>query len=183
MRTTKRHPRNKALADKIRDRLEELRREKGLNYTEFATAAGVPRPQYNAWRNSGVVPGGFYLRGMAEKLGVTTDWLLGIEDSPKYSEMRSREKMQEDMIAKIVRGLMTSPSPGVGGMGEEVNDVLPAALREGMVRLKAEKVQWSLPQMLGVMWSTEEDHRRFQSAFLAASLALELRRTRSAKGS
>jgi transcriptional regulator with XRE-family HTH domain len=106
MPTKKRHPRNADLGGLIRDRLEELRQEKGLNYTAFARAAGVPRPQYNGWRNDGRVPGGFYLRQLATKLEVTASWLLAIPGAPKYpNQTRADAALSADLEGYLARSI------------------------------------------------------------------------------
>ena len=104
MPTKKRHPKNKKLAEEIRGRLEELRIEREMNYSEFAAAAAVPRPQYNAWRNDGRVPGGFYLHRMAKRLGVTSDWLLCIDGAPKFPrQWRKDTQLEQDLAESIAR--------------------------------------------------------------------------------
>ena len=115
MLTKKRHPKNKALSKVITGRLEELRLELKLNYQHFATAAGVPRSQYNSWRNGGSVPGGFYLCRISERLGVTTDWLLGLEGAPKHpNQWRSETALADDFAEHTARAVATRFSIPVG---------------------------------------------------------------------
>lgn len=104
--TKKRIRKHRALANQIRDRLEELRQERGLNYSQFAKAAGVPLPQYNAWRNDGVVPGGNYLKIMAERLFVTTDWLLCVEGAQKRQDQSLPDADVEREIGAYVMGAL-----------------------------------------------------------------------------
>lgn len=106
MTTKKRNRTPRPLAKQVRGRLEELRVERGQNYSQFAKAAGVPFPQYTAWRNDGVVPGGVYLKLMAERLGVTTDWLLGLQGAVKRRGQSLPDTDIEGEIGVYVRGAL-----------------------------------------------------------------------------
>jgi len=110
--TKKHHQFRTIISNGIRDRLEELRRERGLNYSQFARAAGVPLPQYNAWRNSGVVPGGAFLKQMAVTLGVTVDWLLCIEGARKRPGQSLPDVEIEKEVAAYVRGAIAAGLAG-----------------------------------------------------------------------
>ncbi len=78
------------LAKVTAERLEELRRNHSLTVQQFADrcrrepGVGVGHSMIVAWRNGRSVPGGAYLRHIAETFGVTTDWILGIQNAPKY---------------------------------------------------------------------------------------------------
>lgn len=118
MATKKRQPKHRLLADQVKERLEQLRAPHGpqdksaLSYSDFAAHAGVPRPVYNAWRNAGRVPGGYYLRLLAKTFGVTADWLLGIEGAPKYaSQWRTDAALADDLAAHVLRESLPQVKP------------------------------------------------------------------------
>jgi transcriptional regulator with XRE-family HTH domain len=126
--TKKRHSAKEKLAAGIRDRLEEIRKDMGLNYSEFADVAGVPRTQYNAWRNDGVVPGGQYIREMATNLKITTDWLLGIPSAPRYrTARRDRVDLFSDLSEEVCRrvaAMVKRPPNKIKADGERLLELL-----------------------------------------------------------
>lgn len=126
MPTKKRQPKNSALAKGVKERLEELRKPGGgpddettMTFSRFALEAGIPRSVYNAWRNSGRVPGGFYLRQVAKSFGVTVDWLLCVRGAPKYRDQwRDDATLEIDLSAAVERALSRSHPPAVPGTEE-----------------------------------------------------------------
>lgn len=172
MPTKKRQPRHKALAAAIRDRLEELRRENGLNtYAAFAKFAGVPRPQLNAWRNSGVVPGGFYLRRMAESLGVTADWLLCVEGARKYRLGGGGAEWDDRAAALAFEQVMKSFSAEGGGAFWK--HLMQETLQENVERFKREAEQF-FRRLVPVPGETADERERFNWALLALSAYAKL---------
>lgn len=50
------------------------------------------------------MPGGQYLRRIAEQFSVTTDWLLGIEGAPMYpKQRRTQSELKEDLTEHLKR--------------------------------------------------------------------------------
>jgi transcriptional regulator with XRE-family HTH domain len=93
-------------------RLEMLRREADLTLEGFAQTIarrGQESPAHTtcmAWRNGKSVPGGEYLRAIAERYGVTTDWLLGIKDAPQYRDQgRTTDDLAADLAAHVGRAV------------------------------------------------------------------------------
>jgi transcriptional regulator with XRE-family HTH domain len=107
----KKKQKNRELAVAIAERLNSLR-EVGESGVMFAKRMNAPRPQYNSWINGKRVPGGAYLRKIATALGVSADWLLGIEGAPKYSgQSRDDTELAADISAFAIRELRMLAAP------------------------------------------------------------------------
>ena len=62
------------------DRLRTLIFESGETYKEFAGALGVYPAYVCKWVNGGAIPTARYLCAICRYYGVTSDWLLGLDD-------------------------------------------------------------------------------------------------------
>ena len=62
------------------ERLKELRTEKGLSQRELAKAVGLTQGAITHWENGVRSPSGEALILLAKYFGVTSDYLLGLED-------------------------------------------------------------------------------------------------------
>ena len=122
MPTKKRRRTHEALARVTAERLEELRRERGLTVEEFARACGATRhTTYLAWRNGVSVPGGHYLRTMAEKFDVSTDWLLGIASARRPAEpLLTDAEIDRAVEARLRRELRKREAAGTLGKGTSI---------------------------------------------------------------
>jgi|HubBroStandDraft_6_1064221.scaffolds.fasta_scaffold448776_1 transcriptional regulator with XRE-family HTH domain len=140
----KRRPKHSDLGFQVARRLEELREERGMNYSQFARVAGVPRPQHNSWRNDGRVPGGFHLCQIAERLGVTTDWLLGIKDAPKYpTQQRPDNKLVRDLAIYLQREISLRVAVGNPEMSVQIRpDDVQQFLRDTVQQESDRVLQW-----------------------------------------
>ncbi|VBB05613.1 Hypothetical protein LUCI_0823 [Lucifera butyrica] len=66
----------------ISERLKELREKSGLNQSQAAEKLGISRVNYNRYENGEREPDNATLSRLANFFGVTTDYLLGLIDSP-----------------------------------------------------------------------------------------------------
>lgn len=65
----------------IAERIKALREVKGITQAELAKKLGVTRSSVNAWELGISVPSTQYIVELAELLGVSTDFLLSVNDS------------------------------------------------------------------------------------------------------
>lgn len=144
MPTKKRHPKNSALAEQVKGRLEILRKPDGgpddettMTFSDFALKAGIPRSVYNAWRNSGRVPGGFYLRRVAESFKVTVDWLLCVPDAPKYrNQWRTDATLESDVAGYVAREVAAALTVSVSDVLVDGRGALQAAVSVSATRCR-----------------------------------------------
>lgn len=66
--------------DKFAERLKELRNEKGLSQGQLAKATGLSHTALVYWETEQRVPNAKAVIILAKFFGVTTDYLLGVED-------------------------------------------------------------------------------------------------------
>src|SRR5579862_891839 len=64
------------------DRLKQRRRALRLSQEQLAELTGVNQPQVSRWELGENDITGFTLTALAQALGTTSDWLLGLSDSP-----------------------------------------------------------------------------------------------------
>lgn len=65
----------------FKDSLKKLRKEKGLSQADFAEAFGVSRGAVAMWESGKRKPGFDTLEKLADFFGVTTDFILGIDNN------------------------------------------------------------------------------------------------------
>ena len=65
---------------KFGERLKQLRQEKGLNQRDLAKALNCTQPAIVKWENNIQTPNVEVAVTVAKYFGVTTDYLLGLED-------------------------------------------------------------------------------------------------------
>ena len=66
--------------EKFIERLKELRQEKGLSQAQLAKATGISTGAIGFWETGERVPNALAIKTLAKYFGVTTDYLLGLED-------------------------------------------------------------------------------------------------------
>lgn len=66
--------------EKFAERLKELRNEKGLSQAQLAKATGLSHTALVYWETEQRVPNAKAIVILAKFFGVTTDYLLGVED-------------------------------------------------------------------------------------------------------
>lgn len=77
-------------------RLREARRMSGLRQKDLANKIGTTESCVSRWMNGKVLPEAVYIPALANVLNVSTDWLLGLDDSDQKSV-----KARESRMAKM----------------------------------------------------------------------------------
>ena len=65
----------------VKNRIEEIRKEKGIRQEEFAKSMGVSRQTISSLENGRYNPSIILAYKIAKYFGITTDFLLGVEKS------------------------------------------------------------------------------------------------------
>ena len=68
------------------EKIKRLRKERGLNLVDIASAIGVNKSAVSFWENGTNEPKGTYIKALADFFEVSTDYLLGREDEWGNSE-------------------------------------------------------------------------------------------------
>lgn len=74
-------------AQKLGKRIREVREKAGLNQKEFCAELGIPQSTLSAYETDRMQPTVASLINIAEKWGVSLDWLCGIERANKYDNV------------------------------------------------------------------------------------------------
>ena len=69
----------------IADRLKNLREKSGLTQSDIARSFGISRSSVNSWEMGLSVPSTQYIVELAKKFEVSTDYLLGLEETSTIS--------------------------------------------------------------------------------------------------
>lgn len=83
----------------LRDRVHELRKERGWSQAELANKIGADAGQISRYENGRITPSADAIVRLAEVFDVTTDYLL-IEDAPRRP-LRAPEDVLGDNLAGI----------------------------------------------------------------------------------
>ncbi|WP_125582540.1 helix-turn-helix domain-containing protein [Lacticaseibacillus suibinensis] len=98
----------------LQDRLRELRTQKHLTQEQVADKLGITRPAYTAYEAGKRQPDYSSLRQLADLYGVTTDYLLGQNDTPKWATEKDSLDLKEVLEGNV------QPSFNFGG--EDITD-------------------------------------------------------------
>lgn len=98
------------------DRLRMWREKHGWSQRELARLCGLGEAQVNKYENGQTDPSAKYLKAIAEKLGVSTDYLLGLTDSP-HGQLGDTLKAEE---RRLLDALAAGDSPTILGIVSEV---------------------------------------------------------------
>lgn len=93
-------------------RVKQLRERKNLTQQNFAEMLGVTSATVISWERGGKCPSVDTALAIAEKFGVSLDWLCGRE---------SVEHLKPSTYADILRGLVTATWYGVGKIKYDEN--------------------------------------------------------------
>lgn len=85
----------------LADRIKALREKNGLTQAEIARALGISRSGVNAWEMGLSVPSTQYIVELAKKYNVSSDYLLGIENTSTISVKGLTEK-QVSILLEII---------------------------------------------------------------------------------
>lgn len=78
-------------------RIDSLRRALGWSQVELAKRLGVAKQTVSNWENDNIQPSVEMLVRLAKLFRVTTDYLLGLEDTPRIST----EGLPDTVVAHI----------------------------------------------------------------------------------
>lgn len=62
------------------DKIKDLRRQSGMNQVQLAERLGITKSAVNAWENGTNSPSLSYIIRLARIFGVSTDYLLGVNE-------------------------------------------------------------------------------------------------------
>lgn len=128
-------------------RLKALRTDKGLSQKEMAEYLGISQPAYANYERQAREADYETLKKLADYFNVTTDYLLGREESPKIigKDEKEIEKIIENTIENLSNtdGLMFD---GEVPATEEEIEQLKAAMRIGLAMAKEKARQKFTPK-------------------------------------
>ena len=87
-------------------RLKALREERGIQQGHLAKAVGVSRQSMSSYESGRYSPDIIVLQKMAENLGCSTDFLLGLADYPTYEA----HGWADEKTARLNKALSSMPS-------------------------------------------------------------------------
>ena len=82
-------------------RIKELRENKGLSMDQLASEFGVTKSRVNMWENNGTIPRGEVLIQLARFFHVTTDYLLGNDDTSEVSKTNTKLNSLHRNLGKL----------------------------------------------------------------------------------
>lgn len=85
----------------IAERIKTLREKAGLTQTQLAKRLGISRSAVNSWEMSLSTPSSIYLVELSRIFGVSTDYLLSLEDRVKIDISDLNEQEQEIIIKTV----------------------------------------------------------------------------------
>lgn len=95
------------------ERIKMRRKELGLNQDDLAQMIGKTQTQVSRYENGDYAPDGDALIDLSRALGVSTDWLLGLDDREMevltgeerevVTVFRSKEPKRRQAIVEIMR--------------------------------------------------------------------------------
>ena len=85
----------------LADRIKSLRERANLTQSEIARQLGISRSGVNAWEMGLSVPSMQYIVELAKKFGVSTDYLLGMENTSSISVKGLTEKQVSVLLDTI----------------------------------------------------------------------------------
>jgi transcriptional regulator with XRE-family HTH domain len=86
------------------DRLKFWREKYGWSQRELARLCGLGEAQVNKYENGQTDPSSKYLKALAEVLEVSTDYLLGLTDSPRGELANSLKEEERQLLDALATG-------------------------------------------------------------------------------
>ena len=81
----------------LNQRIRILRQARGLSQVELARILGVTKQSVSNWENDNIQPSIEMLKRIAQTFAVSTDYLLGLDDS-EYIDVRG---LPQDVVAHL----------------------------------------------------------------------------------
>lgn len=85
----------------LADRIKSLRERAGLTQAEIARQLGISRSGVNAWEMGLSVPSTQYIVELAKRFDVSTDYLLGMENTSSVSVKGLTQKQVSVLLDTI----------------------------------------------------------------------------------
>ena len=85
----------------IADRIKTLREKNGMTQTQLAKRLGISRSAVNSWEMSLSTPSSIYLVELSRIFGVSTDYLLSLDEGIKIDITDLNEK-EQSMVIQLV---------------------------------------------------------------------------------
>ncbi|MBR0146122.1 MAG: helix-turn-helix transcriptional regulator [Eubacterium sp.] len=82
-------------------RVKELREKAGLSMDQLAKKLGITKSRVNMWENNGTVPRMNVLIDLANFFNVTTDYLLGNDETGNISHENSKLSSLQRNLGKL----------------------------------------------------------------------------------
>jgi transcriptional regulator with XRE-family HTH domain len=86
------------------DRLRSWREKRGWSQRELARHCGLGEAQVNKYESGQTDPSAKYLKALAETLGLSTDYLLGLTDNPRGELGDSLKPEQRKLLDALDEG-------------------------------------------------------------------------------
>lgn len=103
-------------------KIKELRNEKKLTQQEVADYLGITRPAYTAYESGKRQPDFETLQKLATLFNVTTDFLLGRNNTPEWAN--KEEVLELDKILKSNPGMTYGSEIMTDEYREQINDLI-----------------------------------------------------------
>ncbi len=82
-------------------RLRQLRQKKGISMEELAQALKVTKSRVNMWENNGTIPRSNVLIGLAKYFNVTTDYLIGNDNTDALDPSNKKLNSLQRNLGKL----------------------------------------------------------------------------------
>ncbi len=91
----------------VADRIKDLREKAGMTQTQLARRLKVSRSAVNSWEMSLSTPSSIYLAELSKIFGVTTDYLLSLEDGVKV-DITDLDEQEQEIVIRLVDHFKTA---------------------------------------------------------------------------
>lgn len=129
--------------------LKKLRKERNLSQKQFAEIFHSSQNTVSQWENGTREPSIKTIQDIANFFGVTTDYLLGNDDTPKKSDLTNRDKREiADVIEEYKEQLLSADGLMLDGeiIDEEDVQKIITAMQLGMEMIKKDNKERFTPK-------------------------------------
>lgn len=129
--------------------LKKLRKERNLSQKQFAEIFHSSQNTVSQWENGTREPSIKTIQDIANFFGVTTDYLLGNDDTPKKSDLTNRDKREiADVIEEYKEQLLSADGLMLDGEMIDEEDVqkIITAMQLGMEMIKKDNKERFTPK-------------------------------------
>lgn len=85
----------------VEDRIKSLREKSGMTQTQLAKRLRVSRSAVNSWEMSLSTPSSIYLAELSKIFGVSTDYLLSLDDGIKI-DITDLNEHEQEIVMQLV---------------------------------------------------------------------------------